>query len=159
MRGRDFSTFVARVNGWQLLPLRLVIGYGFAEHGYAKLARGPANFATILTAMGVPFPEPMAWVTSLVELLGGVAMMAGVAVALISVPLIVVMLTAMFGVHVRYGFSSVRLKAFGAAGATFGPVGYELNLLYVAGLVVLALSAATPLSLDAWLNARRRQRT
>jgi putative oxidoreductase len=23
------------------LPIRLVVGYGFLEHGYAKLARGP----------------------------------------------------------------------------------------------------------------------
>lgn len=44
-------------NGWQLLPLRLIIGYGFAVHGYAKLARGPANFAAILAAIGIPLPE------------------------------------------------------------------------------------------------------
>ena len=31
--------------GWALLPLRLLVGYGFAAHGYAKLARGPAAFA------------------------------------------------------------------------------------------------------------------
>lgn len=155
----DLSGFLARNSGWQLLPLRLVIGYGFAEHGYAKLARGPASFAAILAAMGVPFPEPMAWITLLVELLGGVALMAGVGVALISLPLVVVMLTALFGVHLRYGFSSVRLRGFGANGATFGPVGYELNLLYIAGLIVLTLSAGSPLSLDRWLRARRRQRT
>ena len=28
--------------GWALLPLRLLVGYGFTAHGYAKLARGPA---------------------------------------------------------------------------------------------------------------------
>ena len=37
---------------WPLLPLRLLIGYGFAAHGYAKLARGPAHFAAILAAIG-----------------------------------------------------------------------------------------------------------
>jgi hypothetical protein len=26
--------------GWYSIPLRLIIGYGFMEHGYAKLARG-----------------------------------------------------------------------------------------------------------------------
>jgi putative oxidoreductase len=62
----------------------------------------------------------------------------------------------MFGVHLRYGFSSVRLKGFGENGATFGPVGYELNLLYIAGLVVLACSAESPLSVDRWLKARKR---
>ena len=26
---------------WALVPLRLVVGFGFAYHGYAKLERGP----------------------------------------------------------------------------------------------------------------------
>jgi hypothetical protein len=40
------------------------------------------------------------------------------------------------------------------AGAQFGPVGYELNLLYLMALSVLFLSRPTPLSLDAWLARR-----
>jgi putative oxidoreductase len=133
----------------------LLIGYGFAAHGYAKLERGPAHFAAILVAIGVPLPEPMAWLTTLLELLGGMALMLGAAVALLSLPLAVVMLTAMFGVHLRYGFSSIRLKGFSASGAEFGPVGYELNLFYIAGLMLLALSAASPFSVDRWLESRK----
>ena len=26
---------------WAPVPLRLIVGYGFMEHGFAKLARGP----------------------------------------------------------------------------------------------------------------------
>src|SRR5512138_1966859 len=48
-----------------LLPLRLMVGFGFAAHGYAKLSRGPENFATILAAIGVPQPHLAAWLTSL----------------------------------------------------------------------------------------------
>src|SRR3981081_3710511 len=33
---------------WAPVPLRLIVGYGFMEHGFAKLARGPEDFATIL---------------------------------------------------------------------------------------------------------------
>lgn len=153
------NTLIARMTasgGWQLLPLRLVIGYGFAAHGYAKLARGPESFAAILAAIGVPLPELMAWLTSSLELLGGVSLILGAAVTLLSVPLIIVLLTALFSVHLRYGFLSIRLKAFGASGAEFGPVGYELNLLYIVGLVVLALSAATPLSVDRWFSVRKK---
>ena len=29
---------------WAPLPLRVVIGYGFVAHGWAKLSRGPAGF-------------------------------------------------------------------------------------------------------------------
>lgn len=72
--------------GWALLPLRLMIGFGFAAHGYAKLSRGPASFATILTAIGVPQPHLMAWVTSLLELIGGISLMAGAFVVPLSLP-------------------------------------------------------------------------
>jgi putative oxidoreductase len=135
---------------WALVPLRLTIGFGFAAHGYAKLSRGPGNFAAILADIGVPQPHVTAWVTTLVELLGGIGLMAGAFVALLSVPLAVVMLTAIFTVHLRYGFSSVRLEAVTASGARFGPVGYELSLVYLAGLLALALGGPGRLSVDKW---------
>ena len=143
---------IAARNGWGLVPLRLVVGFGFAAHGYAKLARGPESFAAILQAIGVPAPMLMAWTTSLLEFLGGISLMLGAYVLPLSLPLSLVMVTAMFGVHLRYGFSSIRLQAFSASGAVFGPVGYELNLLYVAALVVLALCGPGPLSVDRWLQ-------
>jgi putative oxidoreductase len=65
----------------------------------------------------------MAWVTSLLALAGGILIMLGACVVPLALPLAVVMATAMFGVHLRYGFSSIRLKAIGASGAVFGPVG------------------------------------
>lgn len=76
--------------------------------------------------------------------------MAGAFVALLSISLAVVMLTAIFTVHFRYGSSSVRLEAVTASGARFGPVGYELSLLYLAGLLALALGGPGRLSVDAW---------
>jgi putative oxidoreductase len=141
--------------GWALLPLRLMIGFGFAAHGYAKLSQGPENFAAILTAIGVPQPHLMAWVTSLLELMGGISVMAGAFVAPLSLPLALVMLTAIFSVHFQYGFSSIRLKAVTASGAEFGPIGYEMNLLYIAGLLTLALGGPGRLSVDHCLRARK----
>ena len=81
--------------------------------------------------------------------------MLGAYVLPLSLPLGVIMLTAMFGVHFRYGFSSIRLQALSASGAVFGPVGYELNLLYVAALLVLALCGPSPVSVDRWLCNRK----
>ena len=150
---------VTAKNAWALVPLRLVVGFGFAAHGYAKLARGPESFAAILHVMGVPAPGLMAWATSLLELLGGISLMLGAYVLPLSLPLSVVMVTAMFGVHFRYGFSSIRLQAFSASGAIFGPVGYELNLLYVAALLVLALCGPSPVSVDRWLYNRKGERS
>ena len=150
---------VTAKNAWALVPLRLVVGFGFAAHGYAKLARGPESFAAILHVMGVPAPGLMAWATSLLELLGGISLMLGAYVLPLSLPLSVVMVTAMFGVHFRYGFSSIRLQALSASGAVFGPVGYELNLLYVAALLMLALCGPSPVSVDRWLYNRKGERS
>ena len=144
--------------GWGILPLRLMIGFGFAAHGYAKLARGPENFATILTALGIPQPHVTAWLTSLLELTGGLFLMAGAFVVPLSLPLVIVMLTAMFSVHLRYGFSSIRLKAVTPSGAEFGPVGYEIDLLYIAGLATLARFGAGKLSVDRFLQSRMHAR-
>ncbi len=144
--------------GWGILPLRLMIGFGFAAHGYAKLTRGPESFATILMALGVPLPHVTAWVTSVLELTGGLLLMAGAFVVPLSFPLAIVMLTAMFSVHLRYGFSSIRLKAATPSGAEFGPVGYEINLLYIAGLATLALFGAGRLSVDRLLQSKTRAR-
>jgi putative oxidoreductase len=142
---------------WAPLPLRLVIGYGFMAHGWAKLSRGPAGFARLLEQIGAPLPEATAWVSTLVEILGGLAILAGAFVAVVSVPLIVMMLVAMFTVHLRYGFSAINTIGLTADGPQFGPPGYEVNLLYVAGLLALILQGAGPFSIDRLLARRRRE--
>lgn len=139
-----------------LLPLRLVIGFGFVAHGYAKLTRGPASFGAILMNLGLPQPFLIAWVTSLVEFFGGVSIMVGAFVAPVAVPLALIMLTALIKVHLQYGFSSIRLKGVTPSGAEFGPIGYEINLLYIAGLITLALSRPSRMSFDSWFEARKR---
>ena len=142
---------------WDLLPIRLMIGFGFAAHGYTKLARGPELFATIVSALGLPAPLLTAWVVSLLELVGGTALMLGAAVIPFSIPLAATMLTAMFGVHLRYGFSAIKLKSLTPSGAEFGPPGYETNLLYIAGLLALCLGGSSPLSVARWLDTRRKR--
>ena len=86
--------------------------------------------------------------TSLVELIGGFAVLIGAFVPIVSLPMIVVLLTAMFTIHLPYGFFSVKLVEVTANGTKFGPVGYEIILLYLAGLVALAFGGAGPFSID-----------
>lgn len=140
---------------WAPIPLRLIVGYGFMEHGFAKLARGSGAFAIILHAMSVPAPHWMAWATILVEIFGGLVVFLGAFVTLASVPMAVVLLVAMFTVHLRYGFSSIKLLAVTAAGAQFGPPGYETDLLYLGCLAALVLSGPGPLSIDGWVRKWR----
>ena len=138
--------------------LRLVIGYGFVVHGWAKWNRGPENFAGLLHQIGIPFPEFMAWFVTLLELFGGFAILSGIMVTWVSVPLIVSMVVAVFGVHLRFGFSSINTIGLTKIGPVFGPPGFEINLLYIAGLLVLALTDPTPLSVDRWLARYRANR-
>jgi putative oxidoreductase len=138
-----------------MLPMRLVIGAGFLLHGLAKWNRGPAAFGRLLEYIGVPFPWATAWMVTSLEILGGLLLIVGLVVAIVSLPLAVSMLVAMCTIHVHYGFSSVNTIGLTAAGPVFGPPGYEINLLYLAGLWALAASAPTPWSLDRWRANRR----
>jgi putative oxidoreductase len=122
---------------WSPVPLRLIVGLGFIEHGYAKLLKGPEAFASILHALHVPAPHWMAWLTILTELVGGLAVSLGAFVPFVSVPMAGVLFVAMVTVHVQHGFSSIKLLAVTSAGAKFGPPGYECDLLYVSCLLAL----------------------
>ncbi len=136
------------VRQWGAVPLRLIVGYGFLAHGVAKVMNGPDHFAATLQALGVPAPQLMSWVTIGFELLGGVLVLAGAWIPVISVPLAAILLVAAITVHRPYGFSSIKLRGVTAAGPQFGPPGYEVNLLYLAALATLVIGGSGPLSFD-----------
>jgi putative oxidoreductase len=136
---------------WYAIPLRLIVGYGFMEHGYAKIAHGPTAFAGILDALGMPMPFVLAWATILVELLGGAAVLLGLFIPLAAVPMIAVLAVAIVTVHLPNGFSSIKLESVTAAGAHFGQPGYETDLLYLAALVALVLGGSGPFAADRFI--------
>src|SRR5215831_15381946 len=142
---------------WAPVPLRLIVGYGFMEHGFAKLARGPDAFPAILQALGMPAPHLMGWLTILVEIFGGLAVLLGALVPLASIPMAAVLVVAMVTVHLPYGFSSIKLLAVTTAGAQFGPPGFETNLLYLACLAALVLAGSGPLAIEGLLATKRRK--
>ena len=144
----------AKVARYAMLPLRLVVGYGFVAHGIAKWSKSPGAFAAILHGAGVPAPHLMAWTTIAVEVLGGLAILAGAFVSLVSIPAIILLVVAMVTVHLPYGFSSIKLMGFTNGRAQFGPPGYECDLLYIACFLALAFSGATPWSIDGWRASR-----
>ena len=148
------AALLPRAAGWEAIPLRLIVGFGFLEHGYAKLDRGPEHFAAILHAIGLPLADLLSWATVGVEIVGGLMILAGALVRLVSLPMIFVLLVAIVTVHLPNGFSSIKLLSYDAGGAHFGQPGYETDLLYVAGLVALSIAGAGPLSVDRYFFSR-----
>jgi len=138
----------ARFAPYALILLRLVVGYGFLAHGLAKWSRGPAVFAGILQATGVPLPQLMSRLTIATEFVVGIAFLVGAFVPLASIPAIILLVVAIFTVHLPYGFSTIKLISVVNGRAQFGPPGYECDLLYIACIVALALIGPTPFSVD-----------
>src|SRR5215469_14784885 len=96
----------------------------------------------------------MAWLSILTELFCGLAILVGGFVTLVSIPMAILLFVAIFTLHLPNGFSSIKLVAV-TAGAQFGPVGPEVNLLYLACLAGLVLGGAGPFALDAVLQKSR----
>jgi putative oxidoreductase len=143
--------------GWVPIPLRLIVGFGFVAHGYAKLEKGPEVFVGIVHALGVPAPY-FAWVTILIELFGGLAVLLGALVPLVSLPMAAVLLVAMITVHLPFGFTSIKLLAVTPKGPKFGPPGYETDLLYLACLAALVVGGSGPWSVDEIIANRLRRK-
>src|ERR1700722_9392507 len=142
------------IDRWPLIPVRLIVGYGFMEHGFAKLSKGPDAFAHILQAINVPAPLFMAWSTILVEIFGGLAVILGAFVSLASLPMAAVLFVAMITVHLPYGFSSIKIMSVTNGRAQFGPPGYETDLLYIACIAALVLGGSGPFSIDGYIKNR-----
>ena len=137
---------------WAPLPLRLILGFGFIYHGFPKLSSmaGHDRFASMLQGLALPYPDALAWTAATIEVVGGLALILGVLVAISSALLTINMLAAMWTVHLPHGFSFMNVTGQTESGPTFGMPGYEVNLLYIAGLLALILGGS-----GAWSLGRR----
>ena len=132
------------------LPVRIIFGFSFMFYGLPKLFNPQTHgfIAGMLTQIGVPAPDLMTYVVGSVESLGGLALLLGALVPLASAALIPVMLVALFTVHLPQGFSFMHIVGLSESGPQFGMPGYEVNLLYIAGLLTLMIIGAGPFSVD-----------
>ncbi len=142
---------------WAPLSLRLILGFGFLYHGFPKIfsTEGHQAFAGMLQMIGVPLAGLMAWIVGFVELIGALALISGAFVVIAGVLLGMNMLVAMLTVHLPQGFNFMHITGMTEAGPTFGMPGYEVNLLYIAGLVALILGGAGNLSVDQMLSGHK----
>ncbi len=145
---------------YAMFPLRLILGFGFAYHGFPKLftSAGHAFFAGMLSQIGVPAVGLASWLIAALEFCGGLALIAGAFVPLVAVLCAIEMFVALFTVHLSQGFNFLHITGMTAQGPQFGMPGFEVNLLYIGGLLALLLAGAGPLSVDSWRARHRRRR-
>lgn len=118
-----------------LLVLRVGLGIVFAMHGWQKLFQmGIPGVAGFFGMLGVPAPEMAAVVVSLVELVGGMALVIGLFTRWVAIPLAIDMLVAALLVHIWGGF--------------FAPNGVEMVLLPLAASIALVLAGPGALAVD-----------
>lgn len=146
----------SRLASYASVVARLMLGIGFLYHGLPKLSSGGhQGLGGLLRDIGIPLPGVMSWVVSIVEVGGAIAMLAGAYVGLAGLLLLIEMLVALFKVHFANGFNFIHITGAGPSGPTFGMPGYEVNLLYIALILVVMLGGAGPWSVD---ERRRRRR-
>ena len=132
----------ARLRGFGLLVLRIVVGVTFFAHGWLKFhGMGMPGTTGFFTSLGIPNAALLAWVVVLVEMLGGIALILGIftlpAGLLLTVDMIGVLLTAKRGASL------------------IGPKSYELELNLLAAAFALALAGPGMFSLSQLLRGKQ----
>ena len=124
-----------------LLALRAVTGVVFLAHGAQKLfVFGLDGVVQGFAGMGIPMAAVVGPAVALVELFGGLALIAGLLTRLAGLGLAVVMLGAVLLAHLSGGF--------------FLPTGYEFALTLLGAALALSFTGAGDWSLDAVLARR-----
>jgi len=127
-----------------LLVGRLALGVIMIAHGWQKLTDvGHAGVTKMFKGLDIPLPSVSAAFATWVELLGGVALVAGVLVPLAGLLLAVDMAGAFWFVHMDQGFFSDK-------------GGYEFVLILGATSLLFALAGAGRFSVDSLLFGGRR---
>jgi putative oxidoreductase len=122
------------LQSWGLAVLRVTVGIVFLVHGYQKLFTfGFHGVAGMFGHMGIPLPAFFAVVVTLVEFVGGLLLIVGVATRIAAAFIAMYMLGAILFVHAKHGF--------------FNPSGVEFPLTLLAASICLVLAGGGALSL------------
>jgi len=127
-----------RARDLPLLLLRLILAFGFYEP--AKMKWSDMNsIIQWFSSAGFPVPVVSAYLVAVSEAAGVVLLALGLFTRFITVPLMIIMLVAIFVVHWASGFA--------ASGN-----GFEIPLYYLLMLFTLFIMGPGRISLDHWLR-------
>ncbi len=101
---------IRQMDGLAPLLLRLYLAPVLMQAGYNKLSHfedTAAWFGNAEWGLGLPMPEVMAAMAAGTELFGGIALILGLAIRWITLPLMVTMLVAAFAVHWDNGWLAI----------------------------------------------------
>jgi putative oxidoreductase len=121
-----------------LAILRVVLGIAMLVHGWSKLSGGVDNVAGFFGMLGIPAPALMAWVVTIVELVGGTLLIVG-------------FLTHIAGILIALDMRGAIVFAFLLRGAAFienGQITWEREAVFAAAALCLALAGPGAWAVD-----------
>lgn len=138
-----------------LLSLRLLLGWDYLESGVEKL-RGENWFGDIQERFPFPFdmvPPEISWqMATWFEILGGIALVIGLATRFFSLSLIVLTVVAIIAVHWPESWSTWNELMQGYVFTDQGQGNFKLPVLFIGMFLPLLLLGPGKLSIDAWLR-------
>ena len=116
--------------------IRVIVGIAFFAHGWQKVfIFGFEGTGGFFGSLSIPAAGFFAIVVSLLELLGGLALILGIGTRIVGLLLAINMLVALLTVHLSNGFF-------------VSENGYELVLILGAASLAFAITGASSISLD-----------
>ena len=125
------------------LILRLALGIIVIPHGWQKL-KNPSGFTGLLQHLHLPAAALFAWLVALLETVGAVLLIIGLATRLIALGLAIDMLVAI--VTVRIGIGKARFTSTPDSG------GWEFEFALMAMALALIFTGAGRLAIDPYIG-------
>ena len=138
----ELTVLFGYLQSLSLLLARVSVAYGFFKPALVKWENLDAT-STWFHKLGIPMSDFFAFITASSEIIGVVLLFLGLFTRYISIPLMIVMLVAIFAVHIEHGFSA-------------GNGGLEIPLYYFIFLSIFVTYGAGRFSLDSIIFGKDR---
>lgn len=131
------------LRAWGIAAARITLGLIFLMHGYQKMFQfGVPAVVDNFGQLGMPIPAVTGLLITLLELVGGLALIIGLFTRGVALLFTAEFLVAVTAVHLPNGF-------FAANG------GVEFPLMLLAGSFLLVLAGGGALTVDRWIQKRK----